>query len=312
VSLAAAKILEVTICVVFRNEETNLPVLLHSIEQNILKEDTGSKSSFLFIDNNSQDRSVEIIQEWIKQQDRGELIKRDENHLALARNQALELSRTPWVAFVDADTCLQKCWWQEVQKAIFSATLQTHIIGGGSEYKGSRPWHSYARSLDSHFPMGKDYGRQTFVNHVSTNNCLMRREAVLLMGGFHKFYKRVGEDLDLTARASQRGLIAYRPTFLVNHQLPAKASDWFYKMTLYGRAQSFVLLRNKGGVPLVKFTPALCLFAGILLLLISPSIAALLLALVFVSSRLRFYFLSVLFYGLGELMGLFLYFPQKH
>lgn len=139
----------------------------------------------------------------------------------------------------------------------------------------------------------------------------MRRDAVLAMGGFHKFYKRVGEDLDLTVRASRFGLIAYQPTFKVNHRLPERVSDWYYKMTLYGRAQSFVLLHNKGGVPLVKFLPTLCLLTWILLLLTRPSIAILLLALFFISSRLRFYFLSFFFYGLGELMGLLLYFPQS-
>lgn len=311
-SLAPADGDEVTVCVIFRNEESNLPVLLQSIEQNILKEDPALKCSFLFVDNDSLDKSVEIIHSWIKQQSRGTLIQRNENHLALARNQALEASQAPWVAFVDADTCLQKCWWQELQKAIAEASPETNIIGGGSEYQGSELWHTYARSLDAYFPMGKNQERQTFVDHVSTNNCLMRREAVLAMGGFHKFYKRVGEDLDLTVRASRSGLIAYQPTFKVNHRLPDKVSDWYFKMTLYGRAQSFVFLRNRGGIPLVKFIPTLCLLAWLLLLLVKPSLAVVILALFFVSSRLRFYFLSFLFYGLGELMGLLLYFPQKH
>jgi GT2 family glycosyltransferase len=293
----------ITFTVVYRNEEKNLGDLLNSIENSATRE-TKDKVYFLFINNNSTDNSEKIIGNWLlKTQFSGKNINRLENNMGAARQQSLEVSQTPWIAFVDADSILDKAWFEKVFEITNDADEQVCAVGGCSTYIESKNWHKFATSLSDYFPMGKVSGLTTQVLHVPTNNYLLNRQKANKALGFDSFFKLVGEDLDINVRLNKVGNIYYNPNFIVQHKLPSSELGWYTKMALYGRAQSSVFLKYHGSIPLEKAIPLLLLILSLGLIVFYPQRTMIILPVILVIPRTRFYLLSFLFYGLGEIVG---------
>ncbi len=293
-----------TVVVVFHNEQANLKDLLYSFESE-LRDNGGLIWNILFIDNESTDGSPDLVRTWSKSQKstKVQLVRRNQNHMGLARQQALALSKTPWIVFVDADTTLKRGWAQGVERALSCRLDNIAAIGGRSDYYGSSDWSIFARDLANRFPMGSKSERKSEVVHVPTNNMILNRSLALAVGGFHPFYDRVGEDLDLCVRLRKRGKVIYDPSFSVRHRLPRHSFNWYQKMMGYGRAQSYVFLMNRGGVPSVKFLPLFFCICCVGIVIGWPGLFSLLTALCLVIPRCRFLALSLLFYGVGEAVG---------
>ncbi len=296
--------IQVTLVVVYHNEKENLQALLGSFED---MAGTGleSRFQFLFINNHSVDVSSGIIEGWMESHPQfvSRILNRRKNHMAEARQQALHEVRTPWLAFVDADSRLVSGWFEAVLKSIADASPETAVIGGKAHYLADRPWHSFVIPLAGYFPMGKKTNRKTKIPHIPTNNYLLKREAGLKVGGFDSFFDRVGEDMDINVRLRKKYGIFYDPRFSVEHKLPTSVFQWYSKMALYGRAQSFVFVKYFGEVPHEKFLPGI-LIPLILIMIGSVPWSFILLILLFFIPRPRLYLLSIIFYGLGEWVGL--------
>ncbi len=298
----------VTLAVVFHNEEKSLPKLLESIEV-VFAEECEETFEFLFVNNDSRDNSLSILLNWRMQNEslKIRIINRTENHLAKARTQCLELCNTPWLAFVDADAILNERWPKNVLIVLGDLDTDVVAVGGGSDYVGEQSWHQYAKSLARYFPMGKKQSQKVRVNHAPTNNYLLRKTSGIAVGGFDPFFDRVGEDLEFNVRLRTAGKILYDPLFSVQHGLPSTVEQWYRKMALYGRAQSFVFSKYPGSLPIEKFFPlAFCILINVFLIFY-PLLGFVTIVLSLSIARIRFFFLTFLFYGLGEAVGFFKY-----
>lgn len=297
----------ITVCVVFYNEQNNLPRLLRSFESEINDSD-GVSFSFLFIDNSSSDLSFELVENWLRKNRekylKPKLIKRELNHLGDARQQAVEASISEWLIFIDGDSELELNWTAGLKKALKLYSKEAVGIGGASYYVPQATWHKWVAPLASLFPLGRK-SNDGSVNHVPTNNYLIKIEAVKRAGGFGSYFPRVGEDLDLNIRLRKIGKIFYTNEFSVRHFLPVSQRSWFKKMFRYGWAQSSVSIKNKGGVSVLKALPTFFILFLIVFLTQYPLVLTLTLVFIFLFSNLRFYFLTLAIYGLGEIVGLF-------
>ena len=298
------KDVQVTLVVVYHNEKENLPCLLESFE-NELAGGWGSHFQFLFIDNHSTDHCSELVEKWLKSHPeiKGKNQIRLENHMAEARQQALDEVTSPWLAFVDADSRLMPGWFEKLLESIDKASAQTAVIGGKSHYRVEKDWHRFVIPLANHFPMGKRKNQKTKLPHVPTNGYLLKKQAACQVGGFDPFFSQVGEDLDINVRLRKRYEIFYDPQFCVEHKLPASIWSWCYKMALYGRAQSFVFVKHLGEIPIEKFFPLAMVSLVSFLLFCFPKTLILLILCLWIP-RCRFYLLTFAFYGFGEWVGL--------
>lgn len=297
----------ITVAIIFHNEQNHLPSLLESFSSTFGQKDQ-DHIQILFIDNDSSDNSHEIIEKWQSQSPLNvRYHRRSKNHMAQARTEALELSQTKWVAFVDADTALKPDWSQMLMKTLAGLSTDIVAVGGGSDYQPKNNWQRYANELAQYFPLGKKYSQQVIVDHVPTNNYLVRRKVALDLGGFDDFFQRVGEDLDFNVRLRKVGKIAYDPSFKVEHFFPPTVYDWYRKMALYGRAQSFIVLRHGGGLPITKFFPLLFVVILNLVIIDFPEAGLALMVFALLIPRTRFFLLTFLFYGLGECVGAIIY-----
>lgn len=293
--------------VVFHNESDRLPNLLQSIKQEILTKERTFPISFLFIDNASTDQSSEVIQQFFSDQpnETWSLIQRSSNHMASARQQALEMAQHSHLVFVDADSLLAPDWQCNLTRAREGLCNDVAVIGGSSQYVVSEPWHRFVVPLSEYFPLGALKNQTTQVTHVPTNNYIVEVAKALEVGGFDPYFSYVGEDLDINVRLREKYQILFNPRFKVFHQLPQTEWHWYLKMVYYGRAQSLVALKYWGGVSWQKVLPAICVILTSITLLMQPLWGPLCFLLFLLIPRVRFYGLSFLFYGLGELLGFF-------
>ncbi|NQZ18549.1 MAG: hypothetical protein HRT44_04735 [Bdellovibrionales bacterium] len=174
-------------------------------------------------------------------------------------------------------------------------------------YKSEADWHQFAISLSSLFPWGKRGGQKHSVKHMPTNNYLVSREKALAVGGFHPLFAYVGEDLDFSVRLREMSKIFFNPNFVVHHKLPLSYVAWLRKMAFYGRAQSMVVLNNRGGLSLSKFFPLFITLFFIYSLISTPIATQIVFLIAMFIPRLRFLTLSFLYYGFGEIVGAFIF-----
>lgn len=292
---------QLSIVVVYRNEADSLPALFDSLHKQVGRIES---CELIFIDNQSTDSSAMFVEKKAAEFYNFQHIRRSFNHMGQARQQGLLAASSSWVAFVDADTQLCPGWYEGCLDMIHRAPSHAVIIGGASTYKVSRDWHRFALPLANLFPFGRSLAELSPVQHVPTNNCLMNRLSALSAGGFHPQFQKVGEDLEINVRLRRRGTVYYSPCFSVTHDFPARRSHWFYKMSQYGRAQSQVLVLHRGGVASAKFIPAMVVLVFLSGLVLFPVWTLFALALVFSFSRVAFLFMTFLFYGFGEWIGL--------
>jgi GT2 family glycosyltransferase len=297
-----------SLAIVFRNEARNLPALLQSFDEEILDQlGIEEECHFLFVDNESSDNSAAIIKNWASQGEKKlTYLYRDLNHMALARDQAINSATSEWLVFVDGDSVLQPGWWSNLNQAIDQVDSDVAMIGGKSEYTVEEDWHSFVIPLSQYFPLGKKSEQKVYVDHVPTNNAILRVGLIKKVGGFDSYFHRVGEDLELSVRIKKSGFkTCYHPIFWVWHRLSPHRSDWYRKMVHYGRAQAFVFSKHFGSIPLEKFLPLIFIFMLGFICLVSPMWFVITLILLLLSPRLRFYFFSFSFYGLGEMSAVF-------
>lgn len=296
-----------TIAIVIFNEKKKLSDFLQALQKEV--EACPSLINVLFIDNHSTDSSCEIIKEWQKQNPSisSKIINRTKNHMAEARQQALVEAKTEFVVFLDGDCFVIDGWMKGIQKAIADWPETQGACGGPSPYSDKEEWHKFAISLAQLFPWGVMGSKKKKVNHMPTCNYLVHRNRALEVGGFHSFFEKTGEDLDFNARLSLKYEIFYNPNFSITHHLPERKSDWFRKMAYYGRAQSLVFLNNQGGVNKEKFLPLMFVVLLTCFAFLYPLVVQPILLISLLVPRLRFLLLSILFYGLGELVGIFLF-----
>lgn len=297
---------KVSIAVIYHNEEKNLPALLESFS--FLQNQT-AKIDLIFIDNKSLDRSGQLVEQWRKENTQFQLqhVRREKNHLAEARQQALELSQRDWVMFLDADSQIDSEWLDHFEVSLKEYSEQVVALGGAVQPMETQTWHQYITPLIQVFPLEGPRTQKVFVKHLPTNNCAFHRQTCLEVGGFHPYFAKVGEDLDLSVRLQSRGKTLYDPNFAVKHGLPEHESQWFRKMAFYGRAQSFVFLKNRGGLPWEKFIPLFLVLFSVIFLWIQPLLIFLFLIPWLIIPRARLIILTFLFYGLGQWVGAVIY-----
>lgn len=238
--------MSLTICTVVYNEERNLSTIEHNIR---LLWETAPSVRFLLIDNASTDQSPLALR--VLSAKYGiRHIQRAQNHLPQARQQALQLSLTKWVGFIDADCRIDEDWVSNMGQRILEVAGPVAAFGGPWQITGERSalYQGLFSSFLGHF--GNCYLRNQFqksyVDHLPTANVFYSLEHVLLVGGFSSPHPHVGEDLDLSYRLRRHGLkIEFNPKLKIQHQLPTSLRAWCAKMFLYGTARGEVLSRYK-------------------------------------------------------------------
>ncbi len=231
--------MSLTICFVVYNEEKNLSIIEANLKEILCRTDSVRT---LIIDNGSTDGSSLPLEQLAKTY-LATYIKRQDNHLPQARQQALDGTTTPWIGFIDADCRMGSQWIPLALQKI--ATPQTAFSAFGGPWRIAGEWAVLYQSLFCTFlgHFGLPYlnlkkSEENFVDHLPTANIVYDRARLIQIGGFSSQHPHVGEDLDVSYRLQrQNQRILFVPSLTVEHYLPAKWSKWTFKMFLYGVAR---------------------------------------------------------------------------
>lgn len=182
----------------------------------------------------------------------GRYLHREVNNLGAARDQALRLSNSDLLAFVDADVELPRDWLKTLRN--FLADRQNEVCWGVASALSAPQNSSFDRAMAlamstplAHLGTSQAWQLRTerSVRHLATAAVLFRRRRVLEAGGFSDQFSRVGEDLELSYRLMRASGEKFRrlvllPKPIVTHHQDQALGTWAKRVFRYGWSQSEV------------------------------------------------------------------------
>lgn len=253
----------VSVGVIVRNEERDIERCLKAIDA---QADVQGSIEILLIDNASTDATLEVVERVRKTMlSEVKIIRRAENNLGAARDQALKAARFKWIAFTDADCMVPPNWlhelktkfigyWQQDPRLAAIGTCNEPPLGQSRFQDALRlMFTGFLGHLNS--PQARHFDFDQVVDHLPTCSVLYDRQAVLQAGGFSALFDRVCEDVDLSTRLRSGGRkLMMISSVKVTHVQRSSHRTWFKKVFRYGWGRTLVMRRTPK-----SFTPTLLL-----------------------------------------------------
>jgi glycosyltransferase involved in cell wall biosynthesis len=185
------------------NEEEYLPACLDAVMANI----AGKALEIIVVDNNSTDRTREVIERYPGVT----YVFEERKGITRARQRGFLASRGDILAYVDADTHPLPGWIDQIS-AQFAARKDMACLSGpysfydlsGLRNRVSRAWFVAARPL---------YSITGYM--MVGGNFAIRRDVLEKMGGFDSEIEFYGEDVDIGKRAAKHGRVVFSPDFVM-------------------------------------------------------------------------------------------------
>ena len=215
---------------------------------------TSSGTHVVVVDDGSQDAEALAA---VARASGADIVRHERNlGPAAARNTGMQFTRTPVVAFIDADCVASKNW---------SAQLLSHFADTrvGAVAPRVRPVPDSGKLLGrfertrSALDMGARPGLVqpgAQLSFVPSAALLVRRSAV----GADAFDKdlRLGEDVDLIWRLTESGwIVRYDPSIEVHHRTRVAFQQWLKRRFEYGTSAADLETRHPGKLTPLRISP---------------------------------------------------------
>jgi glycosyltransferase involved in cell wall biosynthesis len=204
------------------------PQLTPLLDRLLEQECSGFEWEVVVVDNNSTDRTRDVVQAAIWRDLSGRLRYAFEPRQgpSYARNTGVELTTAPIVVFLDDDGIPGRRWLQEFKDA-FDSHPEADCIGGRVRPEWAAPPPEWFTNHEHAGPLAlQDRPRAAYVNASQASACLLtanlgfRRSVFAVIGGFSPHYFR-GQDRELEMRMWRAGMQGlYLPGMEVTVQVP--------------------------------------------------------------------------------------------
>lgn len=267
-------LLSVVVCTY--NREDYLKKCLECIVNSTLDK---SLYEVLVIDNNSVDKTGEVVESYRKLADNIFYFQEHQQGLSFARNRAIKEARGKYLLYLDDDALVNEEGLEALNKFL-SENAGVAVVGGRSfiEYESKKPDWLTKKSED--WIGAYDFGEEILVVNKNYRKKLVRypigacfcveKEFLASIGGFDSKLGRIGKKMlageetlvNFWAEKKQR-LIIYFPNIFVRHLIqPERLSiDSFFIMTFYNGVSDYLIrTRVHSFEKIWIFTVPCCLF----------------------------------------------------
>lgn len=222
-----AEPIDISVIVPVYNTEHHLEACI----QGLLNQKYSGSYECILVDNNSTDRSVEIV----KRYPAVRLLFQPKQGSYAARNLGLSEARGNIVAFTDSD-CVPRADWLE-QIAHVMQNLDVGIVLGRCEFHRPSRHLSLLETYESHKARYILSGTNREVFYGYAGNMAVRRFILEAVGPFVEVSR--GGDVVFVRRAVDQfscRIVRYSPEVVIRHLEITNIWKWYGKMYIYGRS----------------------------------------------------------------------------
>ena len=174
--------MNISVCITTFNEEESVGALLDSLLVQTRKPD-----EIVIVDGGSGDKTVEIIRHYQKKDRRIRLLV-EKGTIAHGRNTAIEISKFPIIAQIDAGCIAKKDWLGKILQPFTHPEID--MVAGFYEMKAKTPLQRVVNVFHGVPP--ERYDPSTFL--PSARSVAFRKVLWEKIGGYSKRFSRAGED----------------------------------------------------------------------------------------------------------------------
>ncbi|GAF75432.1 unnamed protein product, partial [marine sediment metagenome] len=225
--------IKVSVVVTCYNEEKNIGECLKSLVKQVYIGDY----EIVIVDGNSQDRTQDIIKEFIKTHSNIRLIIEPKKGVAAGRNSGINNARYDYIAFTDADCGVPRDWLSLLTKNYqhMKSKYDNVIAIGGRNIVPENSGNflkAIGIALDSYVGsfssiQGRQLKEPTFVSSLSTANALYDKKKIIEIGYFDESLQSEAEDADLNFRLTSKGhKFLFIPDSFVWHKMRLGPLAW--------------------------------------------------------------------------------------
>ncbi len=164
----------------------------------------------IVVNNASTDKTVEIVSSFKKHNVK--LVTENEKGLTRARQRAFMESRGDILAFIDADTRMNKGWCEKIIHE-YDKIPGLVCLSGPYDYYDLNKLHRFFVKAYWHLLAVPTY---LFIGYMAVGgNFVIKKETLQKMKGFDKTIEFYGEDTDIARRASKFGKVKFDTSFVM-------------------------------------------------------------------------------------------------
>lgn len=191
--------------------------------QNAIKNSDGVFFEIIVVDNNSSDKTAQIAAQFpgVK------VVCEKQQGLTYARQCGLQAAQGELVAYIDADTRIPPGWVKKMQTE-FGKNIVS--LSGPYRYYDGNKWQNKIMSLIWWLSAPLAYRLAGYM--ILGGNFVIKKEAMLAVGGFDKEVEFYGEDTNTARRLSKVGKVKFKMDFFVHSSLRRFLKEGFVKSSL--------------------------------------------------------------------------------
>ena len=236
----------ISVIVPIYNGEQDLPNLIECLEQQTYPTD---KVEFLLVDNNSCDRTPEILDSIAKTNGTfSHLTERKIQSSYAARNLGIRQAKNDILVFTDADCRPQPNWLREIVQPFIKPEVGI-AVGEIVALVGKSLLEKYA---DRHQLLSQKFLLEhSFLPYGQTANLAMRKQALVEVGLFRP-YLTTGGDADICWRIQKdnKWQLVSAPKAIIKHRHRSNLKNFRSQFRRYGNSNSY--LHELHGVDLMR------------------------------------------------------------
>ncbi|MBI5221868.1 MAG: glycosyltransferase family 2 protein [Candidatus Magasanikbacteria bacterium] len=182
---------------------------IYSCLKNAIENSEGGFFEIIVVDNNSSDNTAQVAAQFPGIR----VVCEKQKGTGYARQRGLEEARGEWVAFVDADTHIPSDWIIKA-RAELKQNQQIVSLSGPYKYYDISHWQNIIMKLVWWLFAPLAYKLVGYM--ILGGNVILKKEAMLAVGGFDKEISFYGDDTNAARRLSGAGKVVFKMDFIVH------------------------------------------------------------------------------------------------